>query len=108
MSAASVADPAIRARIREDFARYRRIWCPHTAVAAEVYARLPGERRTGRCWIVVATAHPAKFRETVEPLIGQPIPMPPALARLFDRPLTYAELDVDLQALRDALSRAHA
>ncbi|MGB8327190.1 MAG: threonine synthase [Steroidobacteraceae bacterium] len=108
LSAASVADPAIRARIREDFARYRRIWCPHTAVAAEVYARLPGERRTGRCWIVVATAHPAKFRETVEPLIGQPIPMPPALARLFDRPLTYAELDVDLQALRDALSRAHA
>jgi threonine synthase len=108
LSAQSVDDAAIRARIRADFARYGRIWCPHTATAAEVYARLPVERRAGRRWVLVATAHPAKFREIVEPLVGQAIPMPEALARLFDRPVKYEELDPDLQAMRDALGRPGA
>ena len=60
----------IRARIRTDFERYGQIWCPHTAVAAEAYERLPPERRRKGRWVLVATAHPAKFREIVEPLIG--------------------------------------
>ena len=47
------------------------ILCPHTAVAAEVYARLPAARRRACPWVIVATAHPAKFREIVEPLINR-------------------------------------
>ena len=31
---------------------------------------------------MVATAHPAKFREIVEPLIGREVPVPETLARL--------------------------
>src|SRR5262249_20809749 len=64
-SAVSVKDEEIRARIRTDYDQYGRAWCPHTAVAAEAYARLPPERRRKRRWILVATAHPAKFREIV-------------------------------------------
>jgi threonine synthase len=103
VSAVSIDDAATENRIRSDFARYRRIWCPHTAVAAEAYARLPpGDRARGR-WLLVASAHPAKFSETVTPLIGENVPMPENLARLFDRPTSRTEIEPDIEALRRAL-----
>jgi len=99
----SVDDEAIRARIRTDYQRYGQIWCPHTAVAAEVFERLPAEeQRTGQ-WVWVSTAHPAKFREIVEPLIGREIPVPETLARLFARPTQVTEIGADLSSLRGAL-----
>lgn len=104
VSACSIEDEAIRARIVSDFRRLGRIWCPHTAVAAEAYARLPQARRSAARWVLVGTAHPAKFREIIEPLIGQPVPVPPALAALFARASRYREIDADLAALRGALT----
>ena len=47
----------------------------------------PAERANAR-WIMVSTAHPAKFREIVEPLIGRRIEMPESLAKLFARPVS--------------------
>ena len=86
VSAVSIDDEAIRARIRADHERYGVIWCPHTATAAEAWARLDAQQRHAGHWILVATAHPAKFREIVEPLIGRPVPVPESLVRLFRRP----------------------
>jgi len=103
VSAVSVDDAATRARIRADFATYRRIWCPHTAVAAEAYARLAPELRARGRWLIVASAHPAKFREIVTPLIGENVPMPENLARLFDRPSSSIEIEPEVEALRRAL-----
>ena len=40
ISADVVTDEQIRARIRAGFQEYGQIWCPHTATAAEVHARL--------------------------------------------------------------------
>jgi len=100
LSAVSVDDTAIAARIRVDHVRYGRIWCPHTATAAEAYARLPEARRRGAHWVLVSTAHPAKFREIVEPLVGASIAMPENLARLFERPSHYTEIEPTLAALR--------
>jgi threonine synthase len=107
LRAESVSDEQIRARITTDFRRYQgtygKAWCPHTATAAEVFARMdPAERGSGR-WILVSTAHPAKFREIVEPLIGQRIEMPESLAKLFSRPVSCAELEPTLAALGRAL-----
>lgn len=103
LSAVSIDDGAIRARIRADFERFGAIWCPHTAVAAEAWARFDAVRRRIKPWVLVATAHPAKFREIVEPLIGQPVPVPESLARLFKRPSSFAEIDATPAALRAAL-----
>ena len=108
LSAQSIDDEAIRQRIRFDYQRTdwlrpNTIWCPHTAVAAEVYARLPPERRTRGHWVLVATAHPAKFREIVEPLIGTTVPVPDNLARLFERPTSCIEIDAALASLKAAL-----
>jgi threonine synthase len=106
VSACTVDDEAIRARIRAGRAEHGQIWCPHTATAAEAYARLPAERRAGGRWVLVATAHPAKFREIVQPLIGRDVPMPDSLAKLFARPTESTEIDADLASLRDALRTA--
>jgi threonine synthase len=40
VSAVAIDDDAIRARIRTDHEHYGVIWCPHTATAAEAWARL--------------------------------------------------------------------
>ncbi|MGH8202521.1 MAG: threonine synthase [Steroidobacteraceae bacterium] len=104
VSAYTVDDEAIRARIRTGYQELGQVWCPHTATAAEAYARLPAERRDGGRWVLVSTAHPAKFRETVEPLIGRPVAVPESLARLFARPTECTEIDAELASLRDALA----
>jgi threonine synthase len=103
VSAVSIDDEATRARIRADFGRYGRVWCPHTAVAAEAYARLTAQQRARARWLIVATAHPAKFREIVAPLIGESVPMPENLARLFDRASSMTEIEADIEALKRAI-----
>ena len=106
VSAETVDDAAIRNRIRQGFERYGQIWCPHTATAAEVYERV-ARKRPGR-WVIVSTAHPAKFSEIVEPLIGRKVPVPETLAKLFARPTQLTEIDPDLSSLRAALSVGRA
>ncbi len=108
LSACSVGDDEIRARIQAGYCDYGQIWCPHTATAAEAWERLPAERRrTGR-WVLVATAHPAKFREIVEPLIGREVPVPESLARLFARPCAYVNIEATLAALAAGLAGENA
>jgi threonine synthase len=101
--AESVDDAAISARITRDFREYGKTWCPHTAAAAEVYARLPAADRALR-WTIVATAHPAKFLEIVQPLVSGRIEMPESLAKLFSRPVSCTELQPELRALSAALN----
>jgi threonine synthase len=100
----SIDDDTIRRRIRADFSAYGQVWCPHTATAAEVYARLPPAERQQRRWCIVATAHPAKFPEIVEPLIGQPVAVPAALSELLGRASHCVEIEATLPALRAAMT----
>ncbi len=103
LRAHAVSDEAIRAAIRRDFREWGETWCPHTATAAQVWRELSEARRGGRHWVLVATAHPAKFESIVEPLIGRTVEIPPALAELLDRPSQADEIDASLPALRRAL-----
>jgi threonine synthase len=103
LSADSVDDATIRARIGEDFMHYGREWCPHTATAAEVYSRLSVAERRDHPWVLVATAHPAKFNEIVEPIIGRPVAIPESLDRLLRLPQHTVDLPPTLEALAAAL-----
>ena len=104
--AESVTDAQIGARITRDFGQYGKLWCPHTATAAEVYARMGAAERADGRWILVATAHPAKFREIVEPLTGSRIEMPESLGKLFSRPVSCTDLEPELPALTAALQNS--
>jgi threonine synthase len=103
VSAHLVTDDQIRATIRQDAGALDYVWDPHGATAASVYHRLP-EDRLHQPWVLVATAHPAKFNEIVEPLIGREIPVPPALARLLSLPRFEHPMAPTLEALRAHLT----
>jgi threonine synthase len=102
VSAESVDDDAIRASIRRDFTDYGQTWCPHTATAAHLYRQLPAARKA-ESWVLVATAHPAKFNDVVEPLIDATVPVPPALAALLSLPSQQLDVPPTLAGLRRVL-----
>ncbi|HEX2585757.1 MAG TPA: threonine synthase [Steroidobacteraceae bacterium] len=105
VTAISVDDSAIRARIQSDAQSLKQIWCPHTATAAEVYWHLPAAKQQSH-WVLVSTAHPAKFNDIVEPLINTPVPVPPALARLLSLPQHQVDIEPTLAALKTSLQGA--
>jgi threonine synthase len=105
VSAISIDDATIRARLAADYKDHGAVWCPHTAVAAEAFARLP-EAERGKPWVVVGTADPAKFAEIVEPAIGRTLDLPPALARVMAMECKTTPLRPTLEALRDGLRTA--
>jgi threonine synthase len=98
-----VEDDAISARIRADYQGSGYVWCPHSATAAEAYARLADAEREARPWIAAATAHPFKFAETIEPLIGAAIEPPPALKAILGRSAHKLSIAPDLDALVEVL-----
>jgi threonine synthase len=53
--------------------------------------------------VFLATAHPAKFREVVEPAINEAIPLPPVLADAIKRPRHSERLPVDYAVLKKLL-----
>ena len=100
-----VDDDEIRRTIRRDHRELGQTWCPHTATAAAAWRRLPEARRAER-WVLVATAHPAKFNDIVEPLIGAEVPVPPSLARLLALPSIQRVVEPRLDALRGIVEEA--
>ncbi len=105
ITAVSVSDAQIRERIKHDAQVLQQVWCPHTATAAEVYWHLPSAQQ-GEHWVLVSTAHPAKFNDIVEPLIGREVPVPAALAQLLALPRQETEIEPQLAALRAQLQGA--
>ncbi len=103
LSADAIGDDAIAARIAADYAAHGTLWCPHTATAAEIHARL-GDGVQKDTWCLVATAHPAKFKEVVEPLIPGAVALPPALERLAERPSRAVSIAPELAALGTAFA----
>ena len=101
--AVRVDDGRIRDAIRNGPARYGQAWCPHTATAVHAWEGLGTEQRE-RPWVVVATAHPAKFEDVVEPLIGAPVPLPPALERLLSLPRHFVEVGPETAMLKELLA----
>ena len=99
----SWTDRETRACIRELWQRRRIAIDPHTAVGLLGLRHALGRRRSAS-GVVLATAHPAKFAEIVEPLIGQPVPVPPGIARVLDRPRRFVEIAPELGALGRVLS----
>ncbi len=94
-----VSDPEIRDSIRHEYRLHGVPWCPHTATALHVYRQLSAAERNDSHWIVVATAHPAKFDTIVEPLIDASVEPPPELSRLLRLPASFETIAPELHEL---------
>ena len=100
---AAFDDATVVAEIGTVYRRYGYLLDPHAAIAWLGLQRTlsAGDRRAPG--VFLATAHPAKFREVVEPAIGEVIPLPPVLAEAITRPRHSERLPVDYVALKSLL-----
>ena len=101
---AAFDDAAIVAEIARVHRELKYLLDPHGAIAwlglQQQLDKHP--RATG---VFLATAHPAKFREVVEPAIGARVPLPAALSDAIARPRQSAHIDVYYPALVDLVIR---
>jgi threonine synthase len=91
-------DEDVRRGIRVMWDRYGYVSDPHTSIGfLGLDAVAQSEHRGLVC---LATAHPAKFREAVEPVLGREVPLPPPLADALTRPRLVERIAPTLDALR--------
>jgi len=103
-----VDDARIEAEIRRNFTEHGLTVCPHTATATAAYRQLDAATHRQQDWILVATAHAAKFEQIVEPLIGETVPIPASLQQILSRPADAITVPPDLTALAGALDEVFA
>lgn len=106
--AIAVDDYDITAEIKRHYERYATAICPHTATASYVWRQLSDEEKGNGDWIIVATAHPAKFERIVEPIIGTSVAMPEALETLMSRQQRFSKIKPDLESLVAAMDEHFA
>jgi threonine synthase len=104
IAGASFTDARIVDEIGDVHRRHGYLLDPHGAIAwLGLQPLLAAD--TSATGVFLATAHPAKFREVVEPAIGEPIALPPALAAALARPRHSVPLPASYPALVGLLRR---
>jgi threonine synthase len=100
VSGCRFTDDDVRATIRRVYEERGYLLDPHSAIA---YMGLTGrdgqDTREGRVGVFLSTAHPAKFAEIVEPIIGRPVETPPALADAINGPQHIIRIRASLDRL---------
>lgn len=95
VTAYSVSDNEIRETIKETYDDYHYVICPHTATAERVRRDYFSDEST----IIISTAHPAKFSDIVEPLIGETVPIPKNLYDILNRKDDSKEIGANYKEL---------
>ena len=103
-------DEDVRATIKRVYQERSYLLDPHSAIAYKGLAGRMGRREQdgqdgpdGQVGIFLATAHPAKFAEIVEPIIGRTVEKPAALAQALARPRHIIRIDPSLTAVEGML-----
>lgn len=94
-----LSDDETREAMKETFAKGY-ITEPHGAIAYKVLQNNLEEGDTG---IFLCTAAPAKFKESVDSILGTDIPLPEALASRADLKILSDNMDADFAVLRKYL-----
>lgn len=86
--------------IRDFYAETGYLLDPHTAVGVKAALDLLPSESARVC---LATAHPAKFSETVEQTLGIQVPAPESVRELYGKPTRCEIMDADLDQVRKFL-----
>ena len=97
------ADKNIEQQIRQDYAAFGFATCPHTATATYAYQQLSQAVKDANDWVIIATAHPAKFELIVEPLIGDVVPLPGSLQKIQSKQSRSVSINADMSSFKRAL-----
>lgn len=93
-------DDDVRATIKRVHDEHGYVLDPHSAIA---FRGLKAVLAPGHRGIFLATAHPAKFREIVEPVLGRPIDTPAPLADALAGPRHILRIPATLGAVAGVL-----
>ena len=105
ISGVRITDEGVRTIIRDAYARTGYLLDPHAAIAyGAVKLRNGQDEAEGESKIFLATAHPAKFAEIVEPIIGRPVDKPAPLVQALARPRHIVRIDATYDAVRSILT----
>ncbi len=96
-------DDTTRRAIAEVDREHGYLMDPHTAVGYLALRDTLAGEDAAALGIVLATAHPAKFGEVVEPVIGREIELPPQLAERLEEPVLSEPLARDISELKRRL-----
>ena len=98
-------DREVRETIRRVYETRGYLLDPHSAIAyLGITGRVEQERLQRPVGIFLATAHPGKFAEIVEPIIGRAVPRPAALAKALAQPRHILPIDATLDAVKETLA----
>jgi len=93
-----LGDDEVRKAIAKLYEKHGYVADPHTAIG---FLGIP-EKRTGLS-LFLATAHPSKFREVVQPIIKKDVPLPDALAETLARAKVVQRIRPELPELSKLL-----
>ena len=98
----SISDEETRSVVKDVFLNKNYLLDPHGAVG---YLSLTKYLKThpGLQGIFLETAHPVKFYDVVEPIIGRPIPMPSTIEDLLKEKKKSIKMNVDYAFFKDYL-----
>jgi threonine synthase len=102
ISAYTVSDEETKATMQSIYEKYNYIADPHTAVGICVAE----EKANNETCVVMATAHPAKFKADVELILGVSIPLPKQLSDLLNKPQQKLNIPNSFSVLKDFLLTA--
>lgn len=101
---ASFSDEDTERHLRRVYRDHAYIMCPHTAVGHLAMEAFSKDVQKPFTKVTVATAHPAKFAENVERIIGENITLPEPLAKIMAKKKRVKALDPTLAALKTYLA----
>ena len=102
ISGATYSDEQIASTIKDCYARTGYLLDPHGACG---YRALKEGLRPGEVGFFCETAHPAKFKDTVEGIIGAPVDIPSRLAAFMDGTKQSVSLPKDFSAFKEYLRK---
>ena len=105
VSGVAYTDAQVVEAIGDVYRRFGYVLDPHGAIGWLAINDTLAQAGPDAQGVFLATAHPAKFREIVEPAIGRSVPLPDVLAEAVTRPRHALTLAADYTAL-EALLRA--
>ncbi|MDG2917686.1 threonine synthase [Bisgaard Taxon 10/6] len=96
LASVSLTDAQTEAALKAEYAEGY-LCEPHGAIA---YQALKNQLQPGETGIFLCTAHPAKFKESVERILNIELPLPQALDKHNKLPLLSDEMEADFATLR--------
>jgi threonine synthase len=101
-SSVSITDEETKGILKDLYQRYQYIADPHGAVgylALERYLQTHPDQKG----IFLETAHPVKFYDVIEPVLGFKVPVPSAIESIMHKPGKAEKMEADYHALRNHL-----